>query len=303
MHLNSQTDHEVVTTSYGILYVVATPIGNLEDITFRAIRILKSVDIIAAEDTRHTSILLSHYQIQPRKLIAYHEHNEDSRSLYLVNQIQDGKSVALVSNAGTPLVSDPGYTLIQKAYQHGIQVIPIPGASALLTALCVSGMPVDTFLFKGFLPRKKNKRMNLLYLFKKIETSCSLIFYESPNRINVLLEELLMVFGERYVVIARELTKIHETLYRGYLSEISELFKKQHNIKGECTVILSGEIVQMQEVNSDIQKKIIQLIETHQDKPSKIARDIANTYNIPKNLVYSEILSIQKNNNKNNLDT
>ena len=190
----------------GILYLVASPIGNLEDITFRAVRILKECDLIACEDTRHTLKLLNHYGIE-KPLISYHEHNEAERSGELIVRLRDGSSVALISDAGMPLVADPGYRLVTAAVAEGVSVQPIPGPSALVTALAASGLPTDSFRFGGFLPPKSGQRSSVLEALKS--DPATLIFYEAPHRILATLVDVDRIMGARLVVIARELTKTH----------------------------------------------------------------------------------------------
>ncbi len=209
----------------GCLYIIATPIGNLEDITLRAIRILKEVDLIACEDTRHTAKLLQHYQIQT-PTTSYFEHNKIQKGEFLISQLLAGKNIALVSDAGTPAISDPGYNLVRDTIEKGISVIPIPGPSAAIAALACSGLPTDQFLFAGFLPQKEGKKKKLLESFKEEEKT--LIFYESPFRVRKTLGLMAKVFGDRHAVLAHELTKIHESFLRGLLSElaVSEFVEK-----------------------------------------------------------------------------
>jgi len=202
----------------GILYLVATPIGNLEDITLRALRVLAEVDIIACEDTRHTRKLLTHYEIS-KPLVSYYEHNERERAAELVGKLESGASVALVSDAGMPLISDPGYHLVQAAIEHQIPIVPIPGPSALVAAIAASGLPTAEFLFGGFLPsRKAARRARLAGLSVSPGT---LVFYETPHRIAESVQDSLEVLGDRPAVLARELTKMHEEFIRGTLSEIA----------------------------------------------------------------------------------
>ncbi|MEI6125502.1 MAG: 16S rRNA (cytidine(1402)-2'-O)-methyltransferase [Pseudomonadota bacterium] len=218
------------------LYIVTTPIGNLEDITLRALRILKEVDLIAAEDTRKTSILLNHYNIK-KPLTSYFEHNERFKTSVLIEELKQGKNIALVSEAGTPGISDPGYRLIHEALEKGIPVVSIPGACAAIAALSISGLPVHRFAFEGFLPQKTGKRKNFL---KKIAAEeRTLIFYESPHRIIATLVDMMELLGNRRAVLARELTKLHEEIICGLLSTI---LKKLENvsIKGEITVVVEG---------------------------------------------------------------
>lgn len=221
----------------GILYIVATPIGNLEDITLRAIRILKEVDLIACEDTRHTRKLLSHFQIQ-KPLISYFEHNKLERGGEILKRLESGENVALVSDAGTPGISDPGYNLVKAAVDKGISVVPIPGPSGVVAALSASGLPTDRFLFAGFLPPKEGKKRRLLESLK--EEAGTLIFYESPFRVRKTLALLRDVLGDRRAVLAHELTKIHEGLLRGRLGELS-LRENEIIEKGEWIVLVEGQ--------------------------------------------------------------
>ena len=220
----------------GTLYIISTPIGNLEDISFRAVRILGEVDCIAAEDTRRARILLNHYHIK-NQLTSYFEHNEKTKTTTLIDLLKAGKNVALISEAGTPAISDPGYRVITEAIKHEIPVVPIPGACAAITALSISGLPVHRFAFEGFLPPKTGKRKNL---FKKLaEEERTLIFYESPYRICAALKDMIEVLGNRKAVFAREITKLHEETLRGKLTEILEILESR-KIKGEITLLVEG---------------------------------------------------------------
>jgi 16S rRNA (cytidine1402-2'-O)-methyltransferase len=218
------------------LYLVGTPIGNLEDITLRAIRVLKEVDVIACEDTRQTQKLLNHYGVRTRT-ISYHEHNEMTRAAELVKEMQEGASVALVTDAGMPGISDPGFRLISLAIRHHLQVVPIPGASAFLAALVASGMPTDSFRFSGFLPAKRGERRAAL---EAIKTSPrTQVFYEAPHRIIEALADVCEVLGNgRHVVIAREVTKLHEEFLRGRAGEVLETLKARDGVKGEITLLI-----------------------------------------------------------------
>src|SRR2546430_6103959 len=218
------------------LYLVATPIGNLEDITLRALRMLREVDVIACEDTRQTQKLLNPYGIATRT-ISYHEHNEITRSAELVKDMQEGASVALVTDAGMPGISDPGFRLISLAIRHHLPVVPIPGASAFLSALVASGLPTDSFRFSGFLPAKRGERRAAL---EAIRTSPrTQVFYETPHRIVEALSDVVEVLGkDRHVVIAREVTKLHEEFLRGRAGEILETLQARDGVKGEITLLI-----------------------------------------------------------------
>jgi 16S rRNA (cytidine1402-2'-O)-methyltransferase len=217
------------------LYVVATPIGNLEDMTFRAVRILREVDWIACEDTRETRKLLDHYSIE-KPTISYHDHNEIERSKELTSRLVNGESGAIVSDAGMPLISDPGYRLVRAAVEAGVRVQPVPGASASLTALAASGLPTDSFHFVGFLPSRPGQRDHALEALRNERST--LIFYEGPHRILETLEAVQRVLGPRPVVLARELTKIHEEFLRGTAAEIADQLRHRDALKGEMTLLI-----------------------------------------------------------------
>ena len=220
----------------GTLYIVSTPIGNLEDITLRALRILKDVDLIAAEDTRHTGLLLRHFGIQ-KSLTSYFEGNELKKRDFILSRLKQGDRIALVSDAGTPGISDPGFRLIQMSIDNEIPVVPIPGPSAVITALSVAGLPTDAFLFKGFLPHKSKKRRDLLKQLEGVRET--LIFYESPHRLSETLQDIFDILGNREIVLARELTKIYEEVLRGTAGKIlNQIAKKK--LKGEITLVIEG---------------------------------------------------------------
>jgi 16S rRNA (cytidine1402-2'-O)-methyltransferase len=238
---SDQADIEVKSAAHTLapgpaLYLVATPIGNLEDITLRALRVLKEVDVIACEDTRQTQKLLNHYGITTRT-ISYHEHNEMTRAAELVKEMQEGASVALVTDAGMPGISDPGFRLISLAIRHHLPVVPIPGASAFLAALVASGMPTDSFRFSGFLPAKRGERRAAL---GEIRTSPrTQVFYEAPHRVVETLADVVEVLGSaRHVVIAREVTKLHEEFLRGRVGKVLETLKARDGVKGEITLLI-----------------------------------------------------------------
>jgi 16S rRNA (cytidine1402-2'-O)-methyltransferase len=216
------------------LYIVATPIGNLEDITIRAINTLHDMDVIICEDTRRAGILLNKYDIH-KKLISYHEHNERKKLSKIITLLQDMRKVALICNAGMPLISDPGYVLIKEAIEKDIPVSVIPGPSALTAALAIAGLPVNNFVFEGFLPKKAGRRKKKLESFKK--ENRTIVFFESPMRIGKTLKELFDNIGDRQIVLCRELTKYHEEIRRG---KISKILKKMPTEKGEFTIVLGG---------------------------------------------------------------
>ncbi len=233
----AKSDRRNAGTAAGpALYLVGTPIGNLEDITLRALRVLKEVDVIACEDTRQTQKLLNHYAIATRTT-SYHEHNEMTKSAELVKEMQEGASVALVTDAGMPGISDPGYRLIALAIRHRVPVVPIPGASAFLAALVASGLPTDSFRFSGFLPSKRGERRAAL---EAVKTSPrTQVFYEAPHRIVDTLADICEVLGEaRHVVIAREVTKLHEEFLRGRAGEVLEDLRSRAAVKGEITLLI-----------------------------------------------------------------
>lgn len=222
----------------GLLFIVATPIGNLEDITHRALRILREVDLIACEDTRHTRKLLNHFGISTAT-ISYHEHNEQERAAELCEALESGKTIALVSDAGTPLISDPGFRIVKAAIDRGFSVQPIPGPAAFVTALSASGLATDQFLFAGFLPGRAGARRAKLIELGSIPAT--LVFYEAPHRIRATLKDAREILGDREAVIARELTKLHEEFARASLSELIGRFSEIEAPRGELVLIISGQ--------------------------------------------------------------
>lgn len=276
----------------GKLYIVATPIGNRDDITLRALNVLREVDLVAAEDTRHTGKLLAHHGIRA-KLLSFHEHNEAERIPGVLERLRQGMSVAMVSDAGTPSVSDPGYRLAKAAIEDGMDIIPIPGVSAAMTALSVSGLPSDAFLFIGFPPKKKNKRMaRLEELASRQET---LIFYESPKRVLSFAGEILGIMGDRRAVLGREMTKLHEEFLRGPLSEILSELKKRPVIKGECTLLIEGRGEDDEKPSMEMIAKELEAELKHPDaRVSEVSKRISEKYGLPKKIVYEEALRIKK---------
>jgi 16S rRNA (cytidine1402-2'-O)-methyltransferase len=277
----------------GILYVVATPLGHLEDITYRAVRILSEVDLIAAEDTRRTGKLLARYGIR-NELVSCNEYNEEKRTGSLIEKICSGKTVALVSDAGTPCVSDPGYVLVKEAVRAGIRVLPIPGCCAVISGLSVSGLPTDMFVFAGFLPKKKGRRGRILE--KLANEEATLIFYESPNRIANLTEELLHLMGARPAALAREMTKLHEEYIRGDLSALLSELETRDRIKGECALFVAGrkDSGPVPALKADLDDMIRQYLEKENCKPSTASKEIAERLSIPRSDVYQRFVELKR---------
>jgi 16S rRNA (cytidine1402-2'-O)-methyltransferase len=235
--VEDREEHQGDGAEGGTLYVVATPIGNLADITLRALRILATVDLIAAEDTRQTRKLLTHHGIS-RPLVSFHEHNQQRQVRHLLALLQEGRSLALVTDAGTPGISDPGYVLLQTLLPHAIPIVPIPGPAAVITALSIAGLPTDRFVFEGFLPPKGGRRRQRLEALRS--EARTMVFYESPYRILRLLQDIVTHFGpERRVVVTRELTKRFEDIRRGTASALLEALQEQP-VRGEYTVVVAG---------------------------------------------------------------
>lgn len=292
MEINKRLDKN---KTEGILYICGTPIGNLEDITLRVLKILKEVKLIAAEDTRHTKKLLNHYQINT-KVTSYYEYNKIKKATYLVEMLKNSQDIALVSDAGMPGISDPGYVLVNLALKNSIKIIPIPGVSALITALVVSGLPTDKFVFEGFIPRKIKERKRY---FKSIENEeRTIIFYEAPHRLKRALKDMLDVWGERKIVIARELTKMYEEIIRGNLSQVlSEINTKE--IKGEITLVVQGGIRKKENDTTDFLKDEC-IMEEYLKKLKKQGYSSKDTIkitqeklNLPKNLIYKKLLEMK----------
>ncbi|MBE9582542.1 MAG: 16S rRNA (cytidine(1402)-2'-O)-methyltransferase [Proteobacteria bacterium] len=277
--------------SSGTLFVVATPIGNMEDITLRAIRTLTEVDLIAAEDTRQTRKLLSRYKIST-PFVSYHDHNKEKRTPELVQKLKTGTSIALVTDSGTPSISDPGYCLVRAAIQEAVPVVPIPGASAVVTALSVCGLPTDSYVFVGFVPRKSGKRK--LLLDRLILEPSTLIFYESPKRLLDLMREILDVMGNREAVVARELTKLHEEVLRGPLNTMVKEISARLSLKGECTLLVAGwhkaGEVDLETIRNHLRRlgmeKALSL--------SDLVKEVARKYSLSRKVVYEEALKLEK---------
>jgi 16S rRNA (cytidine1402-2'-O)-methyltransferase len=290
MPLNSPGNDSLNNSSTGTLYIVATPIGNFDDITLRALEILKQVDIIAAEDTRHTRQLLAHFNISAR-LISCHEHNEQQSAKGIMEKLKTGSSVALVSNAGTPTVSDPGYRIVNAAINEVIPIVPVPGVSAAITALSVSGLPTDAFCFIGFLPAKKQKREARIKQLESI--SATLIFYESPKRILTVMDEMIQIMGDRHAVLAREMTKSYEEFIRGNLSRLIEALASRNAIKGEITLLVSGHTEKEPFRFEDISDEIESALQNNEMSISKLARKFSSAYGVSKNRMYDKILELK----------
>jgi 16S rRNA (cytidine1402-2'-O)-methyltransferase len=270
----------------GTLYLVSTPIGNLKDITYRAVEVLKSVGLIAAEDTRHTQKLLNHYLIKCKK-ISYHDHNKEKSAAAIIRALKSGTDVALVSDAGTPGISDPGYYLVNQAYKNGIRVTACPGPCAALMALSISGLPTDRFSFFGFLPPKSAKRKKILKTLAN--ENKSVVLYESSGRIKNLLKDIYEVIGDRYLVITRELTKVFEETIRGTLSELlkGDLLE---NVKGEFTVIISAKEDTKVSID-DLKDEITALIKSGESVKT-VSKLISEKYDVSKKEVYSFCLKV-----------
>jgi len=270
----------------GVLYIVATPIGNLEDITLRAVRVLREADVIACEDTRQTRKLLDHAGIS-KPLVSYHEHNEIPRSAELITKLQGGANVALVSDAGTPLISDPGYRLVEAAIEAGIAVVPIPGPSAAIAALSASGLPPHSFRFCGFLPPRSSPRRKLLE--ELAGERSTLIFYEAPHRILEALDDIAAVMGARRVVVAREITKIHEEFLRGTAGEVRAMLAGRPVIRGEITILVGKQEAAPVEGETPIEDAVRALEEQGVSRMDAI-KQVAKTRGIPKREVYRRLM-------------
>lgn len=272
--------------NFGTLYIVATPIGNLEDITLRALKILKSVDLIAAEDTRHTLKLLNHFEIS-KPLISYHRHNEDTKTDVLIEKLKNGENIALISDAGTPGICDPGTQAIKQAIEENIKVIPIPGACASIQALIGSGLDTSEFIFMGFLPtNKKNRNAKLQEIENATKT---LILYEAPHKIKQTLIDLKKILKDRKIVIARELTKIHEEFLR---INIDELIEKADDLKGEICIVIEGKALEEtnQFDNMSIEEHY-KYYEAQGLEKKEIIKQIAKDRKVPKNEIYQMFVS------------
>ena len=273
----------------GVLYLVGTPIGNLEDITLRALHTLKDVDLIACEDTRQTIKLLNHYGIE-KPTVSYHEHNELTRAPELIVRLENGDNIALVTDAGTPGVSDPGYRLVTLAVRHHIRVVPIPGASAFLSALVASGLPTDSFRFSGFLPAKAGARRTALEAIRN--SPRTQIFYEAPHRIVEALRDVVESLGpERHVVIAREVTKLHEEFLRGRARSLLEQLQQRGDIKGEITLLIgkAEEMPQTQGASQHIAQRVRDLMHGGELEEKAALKQAAREFGLSKSEAYREL--------------
>ncbi len=273
----------------GTLYLVSTPIGNLEDITLRALRVLKEVDLIACEDTRRTRILLSHYGIKTVMTSLYDE-VERKRGVALVEAMLGGKSLAYVSDAGTPLISDPGYHLVRSAIESGIPIVPVPGPSAVITALSVSGMPSDRFAFFGFLPEKRGRRRSFLETLKTL--SLTLVFYESPRRLAESLKDIRDILGSREIAVTRELTKVYEEVLRGPVDTLIGSLEKK-SIKGEITLLVGGTPGKQEVDDGQIEALFRQMERQEELSTRDLAVQIAEQLDLPKKRVYDFVLRLR----------
>jgi 16S rRNA (cytidine1402-2'-O)-methyltransferase len=269
----------------GCLYIVATPIGNLDDITLRALRVLKEVDLIAAEDTRHSRTLLNHYAIAT-PLTSYHQHNEKTKARQLLARLERGDNIALISDAGTPVISDPGYRLVVEAIRGGIQVVPLPGACALTAVLSAAGLPTDRFIFEGFLSAKKAERRERLRTLST-ETR-TLAFYEAPHRLGETLSDLIEILGDREIVVAREVSKIHEEFLRGRLTEVAGQLRDRQ-IRGELTLLVSGSQEQA-EISRDQIDAEIRKLKNKGMRVKEIAEILGEKFGYSKKEIYRLVL-------------
>ena len=273
----------------GTLYVVGTPIGNLEDMTFRAVRILQSVDVIAAEDTRHTGKLLQHFEVKTPQL-SYHEHNRNERLPELLSQLSEGKAIALVTDAGMPGISDPGYELVKACIEAGIQVVPIPGATAGITALSAAGLPTDRFVFEGFLPTKGQQRQKRLESLQA--ESRTLILYESPHHLRATLQDLAEGLGhDRRIVLARELTKLYEEFWRGTIEEAIAHYT-QVEPKGEFTLVIMGAQLEIPIPSEEELKAELLEIMAQGVSRSQASRQLAELTKLPRRQLYQLALTL-----------
>lgn len=277
----------MATVQGGTLYICATPIGNLGDITLRALEVLKSVDVIAAEDTRHSRKLLDHFGITT-PLTSYHEHNEKGKALELVKRLERGEAIALISDAGMPGISDPGQEVIQLCLEKGIKLDVLPGANAGLTALLLSGMPNDHFLFHGFLPSQTSARKKELKKYAQLPFTQ--IFYEAPHRLLSTLEDFLEVFGEREAAVVREITKLHQNVHKGTLSELVDEFRA-NSPRGEICVLTAPYVPTLPVGGEEEWREEVQALTEQGMKPNDAMKEVAQRYGVSKRDIYQAVLS------------
>lgn len=288
---NASSDNSSPATHAGILYVVATPIGNLKDMTFRAVEVLKSVDVIACEDTRQSRKLMQHYDIRV-PLVSYHEHNHKSRDEALIALMQQGKHIAVISDAGTPVISDPGASLVQQAHAAGIRVSPIPGASAVISAVSVCGLEAADFFMAGFLPAKGKPRKQAIQ--KLVHIPGNIVLYEAPHRLVQTLRDLAEALGDRLAFLAREITKMHESFYHGTLSELASLFEEK-GVKGECVLVVSPAPIQTVTAEDWDEETITTLLRDalSQMPAPKAAARIAEKTGLPRKTLYARAVALK----------
>ena len=269
------------------VYIVSTPIGNLEDMTFRAVKVLKEVDVILCEDTRHSIKLLNHFEIK-NKLISYHKFNEKERIDYILSLLIEEKKIALISDAGTPLISDPGSILVKELIENNIKFTVVPGANAVLPALILSGLNSEEFLFIGFLQKKYNKKEEKLKTLKDLDKT--LIFYSSPYELKDLLKAINNVLGNRKVAISKEITKIHETTYRDEVINLIDIFENEENIKGEFVVVVEGNKEEKKNLSMEETKEIFQKRVESGENPKGIIKNLAKENNLNKRELYNFLM-------------
>lgn len=276
----------------GTLYIVSTPIGNLQDISQRSLNILKECDLIACEDSRHTKKLLTHFSINTQ-LTSYHEHNENSKSQKLLEELNAGKDIAIVTDAGSPCVSDPGYRIVKLAISNSVKVVPVPGPSSVIAALTASGLPSDKFIFLGFLPKTKNQIQKITEQYMREPST--LIFFESPKRIKKTLSYLSEILGNRAASVCRELTKMHEEIVNGSLDVLSETFNQRDEIKGEITLVIAGFQQDKTESSDELNEVVYKRLETLNNLGLSLkdsVKVVCEDYSIAKKNVYEKALEI-----------
>jgi 16S rRNA (cytidine1402-2'-O)-methyltransferase len=275
----------------GTLYLVGTPIGNMEDITLRALRVLKEVDLVACEDTRHTAQLLDHFGIE-KTTVSYHEHNELTRAAELIVRLEQGDNIAMVSDAGMPGVSDPGYRLVALAVRHHIKIVPVPGASAFLSALVASGLATDSFRFSGFLPAKRGARRTILEGLR--DSSRTQIFYEAPHRIVEALQDVVELLGpDRHVVVAREVTKLHEEFLRGRAEDVLATLRQRGDVKGEITLLIGKPDGHAQSNGKNVGQRVRELMSAEALDEKAALKQAAKEFGVSKSEAYRELQRVK----------